>query len=327
MLRTEWPILSFTIFFAFFHSAVTNLAYWQHARLSAANRVPLQDIAFDILPVIDGDWWIASEYIVWSLVAVCFSCIASNLIVKWNAPHGKPIYCVQIMRRMGMTLIVCQTLRMISFLVTTLPGASRQCRYAVPNGLTSAEMLNGPAPNEGNPSGWAPPTELYDILFRLDCSNGCGDLMFSSHTIYSMTFVCIIFRYFNFKWLKLYMALGQAVIVPFILAARKHYTVDVFTALYVTPLVFTLLSIRFPDREISTDLAKYYGIRFYLSQECHDSFSFAANFWGREFYVDPDELPPDVSHGHHNAKSHYAKTLAFLSDKDGESIGSAASIV
>lgn len=123
------------------------------------------------------------------------------------------------------------------------------------------------------------------------------------------------------------MALGQAVIVPFILAARKHYTVDVFTALYVTPLVFTLLSIRFPDREISTDLAKYYGIRFYLSQECHDSFSFAANFWGREFYVDPDELPPDVSHGHHNAKSHYAKTLAFLSDKDGESIGSAASIV
>ena len=152
MLRTEWPILSLTIFFSFFHSAVTNVAYWQHARLSAANRVPLQDIAFDILPVIDGDWWIASEYIVWSLVAVCFSCIASNLIVKWNAPHGKPIYCVQMMRRMGMTLIVCQILRMISFLVTTLPGASRQCRYAVPDGLTSAEMLNGPAPNEGNPS-------------------------------------------------------------------------------------------------------------------------------------------------------------------------------
>ena len=147
-------------------------------------------------------------------------------------------------------------------------------------------------------SGWAPPADLNDVLFRVDASNGCGDLMFSSHTIYTMSLVCIIFKYFNFKWLKLIMALGQIAIVPFILAARKHYTVDIFTALYVTPLVFEVLWARFPDRDTSVALAKHYGIRFYLAQEGNDSFSYVVSVWGREFYVDSDHLPVDITRGY-----------------------------
>ena len=152
MLQIDLPFVLFTTFFQFFHSAITNVAYYQHAQLNAANRVPLQDIAFDYLPPLDGELWVVSEYIFLALLGVIVSCVASNLIVKWNAPHGKPIYCMQIIRRLLMTWCVCQTLRMISFLITTLPGASRQCRYAVPEGLTSTEMLNGPAPDEGNPA-------------------------------------------------------------------------------------------------------------------------------------------------------------------------------
>ena len=152
MLQIDLPFVLFTTFFQFFHSAITNVAYYQHAQLNAANRVPLQDIAFDYLPPLDGELWVVSEYIFLALLGVTLSCVLSNLIVKWNAPHGKPIYCMQIVRRLLMTWCVCQTLRMISFLITTLPGASRQCRYAVPEGLTSTEMLNGPAPEEGNPS-------------------------------------------------------------------------------------------------------------------------------------------------------------------------------
>jgi len=322
MLQKDILFVLFTTFYQFFHSAVTNVAYYQHAQLNAANRVPLKDIAFDMLPSLDGEMWIISEYILYGIVGVVISCILSNLIVKWNAPHGRPIFCMQIVRRLGMTWIVCQTLRMISFLVTTLPGASRQCRYAVPDGLTSAEMLNGPAPNEGNPAGYAPPTDLNDLLFRVDASNGCGDLMFSSHTIFTVSFVCVVFKYFDFKWLKLIMALGQIAIVPFILAARKHYSVDVFTALYVTPLVFEMLWNRFPDRDTSLDLAKYYGIRFYLAQEGHDSFSYVVSIWGREFYVDPEQLPIDLIQGHHHSKG---QSLPWA--KGGENIRSAASIV
>lgn len=151
MLQTDLAFILFVTFYQFFHSSVTNLAYWQHARLNAANRVPLKDIAFDLLPPLDGELWIVSEYILYGILIVAISCIVSNLVVNWNAPHGRPIYCMQILRRLGMTWIVCQSFRMISFLVTTLPGASRQCRYAVPDGLTAAEMMSMPAPSEGNP--------------------------------------------------------------------------------------------------------------------------------------------------------------------------------
>lgn len=322
MLKTDLLFVLFATFWQFFHSTVTNVAYWQHAQLNAANRVPLKDIAFEILPQLDGELWIVSEYILYIILGVAMTCIVSNLIVKWNAPHGRPIYCMQIVRRMGMTWVICQTLRMISFLVTTLPGASRQCRYTVPDGLTSAEMLNGPAPDEGNPAGYAPPADLNELLYRVDATNGCGDLMFSSHTIYTMTFVCIVFKYFNFKWLKLIMAVGQISIVPFILAARKHYSVDVFTALYVTPLVFEILWTRFPDRDTSIDLAKHYGICFYLAQESHDSFSYVVSVWGREFYVDSDQLPIDIGQDYQNAKS---PKLPWR--KGGESIMSPASVV
>eukprot|EP01082_Thalassiosira_pseudonana_P004546 g4213.t1 g4213 contig15:576336-577846(+) len=274
---------------------LTNVAYYQHAQLNAANRVPLKDLAFDMLPPLDGDLWIISEYILFAILAISISCILSTLVVRWNAPHGRPIYAVQIVRRLGMTWIVCQTLRMISFLVTTLPGASRQCRYAVPDELTAFEMLNGPAPDGGNPAGWAPPTTLQDVLFRVDATNGCGDLMFSSHTIYTMSFVCVVFKYFNFKSLKVIMALLQISIVPFILAARKHYSVDVFTALYVTPLVFELLWTRCPDLDTSVALANHYGIRFYLAQEGQDSFIYVVNIWGKEYYVDEEQLPIDIA--------------------------------
>ena len=120
-------------------------------------------------------------------------------------------------------------------------------------------------------------------------------------------------KYFNFKWLKLIMALGQIAIVPFILAARKHYSVDVFTALYVTPLVFEILWTRFPDRDTSVDLAKYYGIRFYLAQEGSDAFGYVVSIWGREFYIDADQLPVDVGQG-----SHHGKGLSVPWGKGGE---------
>lgn len=110
-----------------------------------------------------------------------------------------------------------------------------------------------------------------------------------------MSFVCVIFKYFNFRCLKLIISLLQIAIVPFILAARKHYSVDVFTALYVVPMVFYILAIHFPDRDTSVDMAKHYGIRFYLAEGGGgDTFSYVVSIRGREFYVDQEHLPFDI---------------------------------
>jgi sphingomyelin synthase-related protein 1 len=195
------------------HSVLTNIAYYYQTQLSAAQRVPLKDIAYETLPTLDGSWWIASEYIVYTMLTITVLAMVSILVIRWHPPHGRPLYSVPILRRMLITLTVCQILRCISFLCTTLPGASRQCLYSVPEDMTKDELLNGPARDTGNPVGWAPPVTVSDILWRVDATTGCGDLMFSSHTIFTMTFVCLIWRYFNWQLLRWAMLLMQVGLV------------------------------------------------------------------------------------------------------------------
>jgi len=294
MLVTHARFLIFAILFQFVHNISTNIAYYYHSKLSAAQRVPLADVGFAVLPKLTGEWWMVSEYIFLVMLFLPVSLAVSIFFIRWRPPIGKPLYAVQILRRVCMTLVACQTLRIISFLVTTLPGASRQCLYNVPDNLTSKQMLEGAADPSGNPRGWLPPTSLYEILFRIDATNGCGDLMFSSHTIFSMTFLCIIFKYFNWVRLKRFMFALQVIIVPFIVAARKHYSVDIFTALYVTPLVFETLDRRFPDLDASVELKKIYKISFQIASEGENSVFAVVEVFKKLFYLNLDDVPNDI---------------------------------
>mmetsp|Transcript_7879 Transcript_7879/g.11368 ORF Transcript_7879/g.11368 Transcript_7879/m.11368 type:complete len:610 (+) Transcript_7879:490-2319(+) len=296
MLRRDACFITFVLIYQWVHSVFTNLAYYYHTQLTAAQRVPLMDAGFQALPLLKGSMWMISEYMVYSMVAIVVLSILLILVVRMYPPHGRPLYCIPIVRRMGMTLIVCQTLRIVSFMVTTLPGPARQCMYHVPEDMTRDEMLMGPAHSRGQPDGWAPPQDWNDILWRVDATNGCGDLMFSSHTIFTMLFVCITFTYFNWRPLKFLMAIFQLSIVPFILAAHKHYSVDVFTALYVTPLVFEMLRLKFPDLDMrSATMSSHYNIRFYLTR----AGSYVVSVWGKEYYVDPQDLPSDLQQAHY----------------------------
>lgn len=294
MLVTHARFISFAILFQLVHNIFTNIAYYYHTKLSAAQRVPLADVGFAVLPKLKGEWWMVSEYIFLVILIIPSGLSVSILFIRWRSPIGKPLYAVQVLRRICMNLVACQTLRIISFLVTTLPGASRQCLYNVPDNLTSKEMIQGSADPSGNPRGWLPPTSVYEILFRIDATNGCGDLMFSSHTIFSMTFVCILFKYYNWVRLKRFMFALQVIIVPFIIAARKHYSVDVFTALYVTPLVFETLDRRFPDLDSSVELKKNYKISFQVASEGENSFIAVVEVFKKLFYLNLNDVPNDI---------------------------------
>jgi len=102
--------------------------------------------------------------------------------------------------------------------------------------------------------------------------------------------------------------------VPFILAAHKHYSVDVFTALYVTPLVFQVLKMKFRDQDvISSDMASHYGIRFRRSyvDEKQGVPAVVMSMRGGEFYVDPLDIPLDLQRSFCEAPS---KSGGFYSD-------------
>jgi len=135
-----------------------------------------------------------------------------------------------------MVMAVCISLRCISFLATGLPGPAPHCQ---PLSLD-----------------YAPPETIYDVVFRMDVFKGCGDLIFSSHTSISMSFVLTAHYYLKAFWgngykykIILYMIYWPLLVINvcLIIAARKHYTVDVVIALYTTPLVYHFSLYCIPD--------------------------------------------------------------------------------
>jgi len=84
-------------------------------------------------------------------------------------------------------------------------------------------------------------------------------------------FTCTIFKYLNADIHKLFISICMFFLIPLTLMSRKHYTVDVWTALYVGPIVFELLYLKWKDPETRGELAKRYGIKYSgdLAGDCY----------------------------------------------------------
>ncbi|WOL14932.1 phosphatidylinositol:ceramide inositolphosphotransferase-like isoform X1 [Canna indica] len=75
------------------------------------------------------------------------------------------------------------------------------------------------------------------INFPRGAIYGCGDLIFSSHMIFTLVFVLTYHKYGAKRVIKL-LAWSVAVVQSLlIIASRKHYTVDVIVAWYTVNLV------------------------------------------------------------------------------------------
>ena len=84
----------------------------------------------------------------------------------------------------------------------------------------------------------------------MDASYGCGDLIFSSHTIFTLTVCLLITQYLPVTPIVIGAWFIQAVLVFLILCSRKHYTVDIVVALYTVPMVWALLQWKLKDPKV-----------------------------------------------------------------------------
>jgi hypothetical protein len=131
------------------------------------------------------------------------------------------------MTRYFKVLIVAQTLRMCCFLLTSLPGPNYHCR---PGSLD-----------------YSPPKTAYDIFGRQDAFTGCGDLVFSSHTIFATLCALTLYKYCESKFVRhgvpfLVLLFGIAVV-----SARKHYSLDIVVAWYTVTLLWLAADRYWPD--------------------------------------------------------------------------------
>ncbi|KAL3622836.1 Phosphatidylinositol:ceramide inositolphosphotransferase 1 [Castilleja foliolosa] len=146
--------------------------------------------------------------------------------------RSKKIYTVLIWCRVFAFLTACQFLRIITFYSTQLPGPNYHCREG-------SKLARLPRPDSI--------VEVLLISFPRGVLFGCGDLIFSSHMIFSLVFMLTYHKYSTQRFVK---HVGWLIVVVqslLIVASRKHYTVDVVVAWYTVNLVVFLIDKKLPE--------------------------------------------------------------------------------
>jgi hypothetical protein len=176
-------------------------------------------------------WWFSE-----AITIMLFMSFGAFLVVSIGAKR-KHMHCsITILRRTLATVSSCQLLRILSFTVTQLPAPSHHCQ---PGNATALER----------------PHSLWGFLkvdVKRQASQGCGDLVFSSHVTFGLVFALSMWHYSRESRVSDHrLHLAMAVLVALqcygILASRKHYTLDIVVALYAVPLVWDALLRRLPD--------------------------------------------------------------------------------
>ena len=199
----------------------------------------LTDLGFEAFP----DWsnlkFLPSNGCLYSLGIIAFVIAVSPIFSLGGNRcilRSPKISSVQILWRALICVSVAVVFRCVSFLITILPAPAPQCAEATFN----------------------PPNTVSEILFHFDTENGCSDLIFSSHMMYGLTAVSIVTLYIHLglkdakesgyavgKWEKrskvgLIVFCWLLVLMEgfSIICQERHYSIDVWNALYVVPMIW-----------------------------------------------------------------------------------------
>lgn len=225
LLKHLWPTLVVVIIAQYVHSIFTNLVYYLYDYYRVFEQDQLVDLGFNLLsPEIDKEKW------GWTSETITF------LVIGWAILFGStvfflkretPLYAVHILHRALSVITIAFVIRIVSFLVTLLPASSEFCFPSDPD--------------------YNPPTSVIEILFRLDLFTGCGDLVFSSHTTYTTVCSLLYVQYGTKPLIKVILGILVFGLGLLIVAFRKHYTLDVWLAWTIAPMVYELFRLHFPD--------------------------------------------------------------------------------
>ncbi|XP_042955475.1 phosphatidylinositol:ceramide inositolphosphotransferase 3 isoform X4 [Carya illinoinensis] len=158
------------------------------------------------------------------------------LLIPWTFHpfffQSKRIYTVLLWCRILAYLGACQILRIMTFYATQLPGPNYHCREG-------SKFARLPPPDSA--------LEVIFINFPWGVIYGCGDLIFSSHMIFTLVFVLTYKKYGTIRYLKQFAWLLALIQSLLIIASRKHYTVDIVVAWYTVNLTVFFLDKKLPE--------------------------------------------------------------------------------
>ncbi|KAH7865715.1 hypothetical protein Vadar_010242 [Vaccinium darrowii] len=222
LLAENWKYLFAGIIFQYIHGLAARGVHYLHRPGPI-----LQDVGFFLLPELGQDKAYISET-VFTFIFLSFALWSFHPFIF----KSKKIYTVLVWCRVLAFLVACQILRIITFYSTQLPGPNYHCR-------------------EGSKLATLPrPQSVFEVLllnFPRGVIYGCGDLIFSSHMIFSLVFVRTYQKYGTQRFIKQCAWLILVVQSLLIVASRKHYTVDVVVAWYTVNLVVFFIDHKLPE--------------------------------------------------------------------------------
>ncbi|KAL1543524.1 Phosphatidylinositol:ceramide inositolphosphotransferase 1 [Salvia divinorum] len=222
LLGENWKYILGGLIFQYIHGLAARGVHYLHRPGPT-----LQDLGFFLLPELGQEKAFISETV--------FSIIFLSFILWTFHPFfskSKKIYTVLIWCRVLAFLVACQTLRIITFYSTQLPGPNYHCREG-------SKLARLPRPDNI--------LEVLLINFPRGVLYGCGDLIFSSHMIFSLVFVRTFHKYGTHRFVKNCAWLTVVAQSLLIIASRKHYTVDVVVAWYTVNLVVFFIDKKLPE--------------------------------------------------------------------------------
>ncbi|KAJ4781297.1 Phosphatidylinositol:ceramide inositolphosphotransferase [Rhynchospora pubera] len=228
LLSEKWKLLLAGLIFQYIHGLAARGVHYLHRPGPV-----LHDLGFLLLPELGKERGYVSEILFASIFVSFVLWTFSPFIFK-----NKRFYTVLIWRRVLAFLVMSQSLRIITFYSTQLPGPNYHCR-------------------EGSPLARLPPPdnvlEVLLINFPRGTLFGCGDLIFSSHMIFTLVFVLTYQKYGSKNFIKVLGFVAAVIQSLLIIASRKHYSVDVVVAWYTVNLVVFFIDKKLsemPDRSI-----------------------------------------------------------------------------
>lgn len=222
ILAKNWKFLLAGIIFQYLHGLAAHGVHYLHRPGPT-----LQDSGFSLLLELGPD----KAYISEALFTIIFC-----FFVLWTLNpfffQSKRIYTVLVWCRVLAYLAVSQILRIITFYSTQLPGPNYHCREG-------SKLARLPPPKSA--------VEVLLINFPHGVIYGCGDLIFSSHMIFTLVFVRTYQKYGTKRCIKQFAWLLALVQSLLIIASRKHYTVDIVVAWYTVNLVAFFVDNKLPE--------------------------------------------------------------------------------
>ncbi|GAA0186358.1 hypothetical protein LIER_33646 [Lithospermum erythrorhizon] len=221
LLLENWKYILGGLIFQYIHGLAARGIHYFHRPGPI-----LQDVGFYLLPELGQERAYISETV--------FSSIFLSFVLWTFHPFiwkTKKIYTVLLWCRVLAFLCACQFLRIITFYSTQLPGPNYHCREG-------SKFARLPRPDNI--------LEAFIIVPR-GVLYGCGDLIFSSHMIFSLVFVRTYQKYGTRRFIKQCAWLLVVVQSLLIIASRKHYSVDVVVAWYTVNLVVFFLDKKLPE--------------------------------------------------------------------------------